>query len=89
MKTNKEIKPFKMRCDNTDMLKEIRNILIKLGYLESSFVASGETLLVYQEPNLIITAFDCMGAFDSYPSPELTYSEFMKLYGEEEEVFTR
>lgn len=89
MKTNKEIKPFKMRCENTDELLEARSILMKLGYAESSFVVSGETLLIYQEPNLIITAFDCMGAFNSYPSPELTYSEFMKLYGDKEEVFTR
>ena len=88
MKPNKEIKPFKMRCKNTDELKESRSVLIKLGCVESSFVASGETILVCKEPNLIITAFDCMGAFNSYPSPELTYSEFMKLYGEEE-VFTR
>lgn len=89
MKENKEIKPFKMRCENTDELKESRNVLIKLGCVESSFVASGETILVCKEPNLIITAFDCMGAFNSCPSPKLTYSEFMKLYGEEEEVFTR
>jgi hypothetical protein len=89
MKTNKEIKPFKMRCKSTDALKEVRSVLVKLRCVESSFVAGGETLLIYKEPNLIITAFDCMSAFNSYPSPELTYSEFMKLYGEEEEVFTR
>ena len=54
-----------------------------------SFKMGGETLAIVDEYNSFLTRYDDSGYFENRSEPELTYSEFMKLYGEEEEVFTR
>ena len=90
MKTNKEIKPFKMRCSQNQVLI-VENIL-KYAGISINFVASrGVDLccIVYANKTFSILKtgiYDYAGEKDS---PELTYSEFMKLYGDEYEVFTR
>ena len=93
MKTNKEIEPFKMRC-NLNESKIAMSVLRKSGY-ETKYTPT-------QDSNkLFIVLYNCgkwsclrdCGIFESAGDsecPELTCSEFMKLYGdEEEEVFTR
>ena len=90
MKTNKEIKPFKMRCTQNQALI-VENIL-KYAGLDINFIASKNDNLccvVYGDKtfSIIMTAnYDGVGEDNT---AELTYSEFMKLYGEEEDVFTR
>lgn len=93
MKTNKEIKPFKMRC-NLKQSKIAMSILRKNGH-DTRWTPrqdSEDLCIVLYE----IGSFSCLYAFGIFDSVgddgcnELTYSEFMKLYGEEkEEVFTR
>ena len=90
MKTNKEIKPFKMRLSQNQALI-VENIL-KYAELNINFVASKNKDLccvVYSDKtfSIIMTAnYDRVGEDNT---DEITYSEFMKLHGEEEEVFTR
>ena len=88
MKTNKEIKPFKMRCESKEQLLSVESIINKFEMFES-FKMGGETLAIVDEYNSFLTRYDDSGYFENRSEPELTYSEFMKLYGEEEEVFTR
>ena len=88
MKTNKEIKPFKMRCESKDQFNRIKVILTENNI--SQIAASGDRDILInaylKDAVLVYTTFE--KHFDE-PELELTYSEFMKLYGEEEEVFTR
>lgn len=88
MKTNKEIKPFKMRCENKEQFNKIKGILVSNNI--RSIACSGDDDLIMNvylyDYELVYTTFT--NHFDE-PERELTYSEFMKLYGEEEEVFTR
>lgn len=86
MKIRKEIKPFKMRVSESQS-KKVQEIALFNGYelsdmwLNHDFlVLSSDTLYSYHGKYLNLSA---------EPEPELTYSEFMKLYGEEDEVFTR
>lgn len=89
MKTNKEIKPFKMRCSKSEIIK-VTNILDGIGI--SKYRCS-----VYDENHPVIVFSHAQNEygllnyihFNSYSGDELTCSEFMKLYGEEAEVFTR
>ena len=87
MKTNKEIKPFKMRCESVAQFNKVKIILTENNI--SQIAASGNRDLFInaylKDDVLVYTTFE--KHFDE-PEPELTYSEFMKLYGEEE-VFTR
>lgn len=88
MKPNKEIKPFKMRCESKEEFNKIKDVLIANDI--RSIACSGDD-------DLLINAYlcDCELVYTTFnkhfeePEPEITYSEFMKLYGEEEEVFTR
>ena len=88
MKTNKEIKPFKMRCENKEQFNKIKDILVSNSI--RSIACSGDDGLIMNvylyDYELVYTTFT--KHFDE-SEPELTYSEFMKLYGEEEDVFTR
>jgi len=88
MKTNKEIKPFKMRCENKEQFNKIKDILVSNNI--RSIACSGDNDLIINaylyDYELVYTTFT--KHFDE-PERELTYSEFMKLYGDEEEVFTR
>ena len=88
MKTNKEIKPFKMRCESKEELFSVEAIANKFDMFES-FKMGGETLAIVDKYKSFYTRYDESGYFENRNEPELTYSEFMKLYGEEEEVFTR
>ena len=88
MKTSKGIKPFKMRCESKEEIKNAINILRSYFRIDTVFL-NGETILILTINGIICTRFDIIGYFEYRDEPELTYSEFMKLYGEEEEVFTR
>jgi len=87
MKTKKEIKPFKMRVNKENIQKAI-NILVCYFDTEDVFL-NGETILILSNNNILCTRFDIIGYFEDREEPELTYSEFMELHGEEEEVFTK
>ena len=87
MKTNKEIKPFKMRCENKEEFNKVKEILTD-NCIRSIACNGDEDMLInayLYDYELVYTTFT--KHFDE-PEPELTYSEFMKLYGDEE-VFTR
>ena len=88
MKTNKEIKPFKMRCESVAQFNKVKIILTENNI--SQIAASGNRDLLInaylKDDVLVYTTFE---RHFNEPEPELTYSEFMKLYGDEEEVFTR
>lgn len=87
MKTKKEIKPFKMRCESLSEFKQVK-ILLEQNYVNQAAASGVYDMLInaYLEDGILVyTTFE--KHFEE-PEPELTYSEFMKLYGEEE-VFTR
>jgi len=88
MKTKKEIKPFNMRCESKSEVGIIENILKLNGC--RYFRSEGDSLCVvlYEDKSFGLLESTLCYRY-SISSPELTCSEFMKLYGEEEEVFTR
>ena len=85
MKTNKEIKPFKMRCESKDEYCTVKRILEECGVNIQCGEETNDILInaYFRPEGLVYTTFE--KHFDE-PEPELTYSEFMKLYGVEEEV---
>ena len=89
MKTKKEIKPFKMRCESQEVAVSVIEMLRDNGVNIMEVILSGETIVVLSIRNNAVTRWDVGVYFRDRTEPELTYSEFMKLYGEEEEVFTR
>ena len=88
MKTNKEIKPFKMRCENREEFRDVVSIL-DINGVDCNGLINGDDLIINVYRRLNSIAYITFEKHFNEPEPELTYSEFMKLYGEEEEVFTR
>ena len=88
MKTNKEIKPFKMRCENREEFRDVVSIL-DINGVDCTGLINGDDLIINVYRRLNSLAYITFERHFNEPEPELTYSEFMKLYGEEEEVFTR
>ena len=88
MKTNKEIKPFKMRCENREEFRDVVSIL-DINGVDCTGLINGDTLIINVYRRLNSLAYITFEKHFNEPEPELTYSEFMKLYGGEEEVFTR
>ena len=88
MKTNKEIKPFKMRCENREEFRDVVSIL-DINGVDCNGLINGDDLIINVYRRLNSLAYITFEKHFNEPEPELTYSEFMKLYGEEEEVFTR
>ena len=90
MKTNKEIKPFKMRVTESQSIKVRAILLLKYNYKEYGYEETHPFILVNSPLwRCTIQSGTDEHRFENLSAPELTYSEFMKLYGEEEEVFTR
>jgi len=97
MKTKKEIKPFKMRVSKSEYDKIIPFMLSSgicwSGYFGvdiSEQPVYDDAMAITLEEDFEMMRYSEIG--DLYYRdclPELTYSEFMKLYGEEEDVFTR
>ena len=87
MKTKKEIKPFKMRCESISEARAVKSILDVNGVTIIACNMQDKIINAYIEDNVLVY-ITFRNHFDE-PEPELTYSEFMKLYGDEEEVFTR
>ena len=88
MKVNKEIKPFKMRCESLSEFKQVK-ILLEQNDVRQVAASGVYDMLInayLKDGVLVYVTFE--KHFEE-PEPELTYSEFMKLYVEEEEVFTR
>ena len=77
-----------MRCENKEQFNKIKDILVSNNI--RSIACSGDDDLIMNvylyDYELVYTTFT--NHFNE-PEPELTYSEFMKLYGGKEEVFTR
>ena len=88
MKTNKEIKPFKMRCENREEFRCVVSIL-DINGVDCTGLINGDALIINVYRRLNSIAYITFEKHFDEPEPELTYSEFMKLYGEEEEMFTR
>lgn len=88
MKTNKEIKPFKMRCENREEFRDVVSIL-DINGVDCNGLINGDDLIINVYRRLNSISYITLERHFNEPEPELTYSEFMKLYGEEEEVFTR
>lgn len=88
MKTNKEIKPFKMRCESVAQFNKVKIILTENNISQIAASGNRDLLINAYLKDDVLTYTTSEKHFDE-PEPELTYSEFMKLYGEEEEVFTR
>lgn len=90
MKTNKEIKPFKMLLSR-NILEKVKKVLAKFSIqIEEMMDMEDEDMLVLiKYPDSSVATLYSGSPFIYYSQPELTYSEFMKLYGEEQEVFTR
>jgi len=84
MKTSKEIKPFKMRCESKEEIQNAINILRSYFRMDDVFL-NGETILILTIGGIICTRLDAIGYFEYRDEPELAYSEFMGLYGKEEE----
>lgn len=89
MKIKKEIKPFTMQCESKEEYCKVKSILeendVPILCREGSNDISINAYFTLK--GLVYTTFNKY--FFTLES-ELTYSEFMKLYGdEEEEVFTR
>lgn len=94
MKTNKEIKPFKMRCENKEDRDVIIAILINNGFRSAhSYLDTELALVLHEDGEYQLLNSDSFTSYNCYGSQSndsvLTYSEFIKLYGGEEEVFTR
>lgn len=97
MKTNKEIKPFKMRVSQSEYDKIIPFMLNRgicwSGYFGLDIIEQpvyNDVMAITLEEDFEMMRYSEIG--DLYYRdclPELTYSEFMKLYGEEEDVFTK
>lgn len=92
MKTNKEIKPFKMRVTKSEY-KNAVNILLFNGYKWGGFEEYAmedqpefdDVVAITLEDSLCILRYTLIGnTYHDDCLPELTYSQFMKLYGEEE-----
>ena len=88
MKTNKEIKPFKMRCENREEFRCVVSIL-DINGVDCTGLINGDDLIINVYRRLNSLAYITFERHFNEPESELTYSEFMKLYGEEEDVFTR
>ena len=88
MKTNKEIKPFKMRCENKEEFRCVVSIL-DINCVDCTGLINGDNLIINVYRRLNSLSYITFERHFEEPEPELTYSEFMKLYGEEEDVFTR
>ena len=88
MKTNKEIKPFKMRCENREEFRCVVSIL-DINGVDCTGLINGDNLIINVYRRLNSLSYITFERHFEEPEPELTYSEFMKLYGEEEDVFTR
>ena len=88
MKTNKEIKPFKMRCENREEFRDVVSIL-DINGVDCTGLINGDNLIINVYRRLNSLSYITFERHFNEPEPELTYSEFMKLYGDEEEVFTR
>ena len=88
MKTNKEIKPFKIRCENREEFRCVVSIL-DINGVDCTGLINGDDLIVNVYRRLNSLAYITFERHFNEPEPELTYSEFMKLYVDEEEVFTR
>ena len=88
MKTNKEIKPFKMRCENREEFRDVVSIL-DINGVDCNGLINGDDLIINVYRRLNSISYITLERHFNEPEPELTYSEFMKLYGDEEEVFTR
>ena len=88
MKTNKEIKPFKIRCENREEFRCVVSIL-DINGVDCTGLINGDDLIINVYRRLNSLAYITFERHFNEPEPELTYSEFMKLYVDEEEVFTR
>ena len=88
MKTNKEIKPFKMRCENREEFRCVVSIL-DINGVDCTGLINGDNLIINVYRRLNSLSYITFERHFEEPEPELTYSEFMKLYGDEGEVFTR
>ncbi len=79
MKT-KQIAPFKMKCENKSEFREVTRILENNGIeFVAGILSSDRIVNVFNGKYMTFT-----DEFD-WSEPELTYSEFMKMYGEEKE----
>ena len=77
-----------MRCENKEEFNKVKEILTD-NCIQSIACNGDEDMLInayLYDYELVYTTFT--KHFDE-PERELTYSEFMKLYGDEDEVFTR
>ena len=97
MKTNKEIKPFKMLLSKSEYDKIIPFMLNRgicwSGYfgvdISEQPVYDDVMAITLEEDFEMMRYSEICDLYYRDCLPELTYSEFMKLYGDEEEVFTR
>lgn len=87
MKPNKEIKPFRIKSIWNDKALKVIDVLNKNGISEYQRLLASESenvSLMYAGANKYYTSSQ-KEENDRLPLFDMTYSEFMKLYGDEEE----
>lgn len=77
-----------MRCKNREEFRCVVSIL-DINGVDCTGLINGDALIINVYRRLNSLSYITFERHFEEPEPELTYSEFMKLYGEEEEVFTR